>query len=335
MSLQKIRLDFLPILISILFGFWSFYSLSQSQNPSPGFIGPPPPSAIPPSPSAPRPSSPGANTPPPSSLRNWLTGRPTQVNNSSNPTCDDPQDEPTGWWERRGLRTKLYLEERMRDDIQFFNVDLDDPESLDRLDAIDRETFHEFAGRRLARASEWYLVGLFDEEAEDAEDLLPDWIRDAFKVGDLGLRFGFSRSFPFERQVINLENQTRSMEAREQTSSWKQIFDNFPQAEARAGFLEDLIPGDFAILGRIRGQRLGWGLDWKPAPESLPLRLRYEQLTGIAGEDNFNRVSANFDILGLGRRDYCDPNKMEFYLSTNYDLESGDVFFGVNFSSIF
>lgn len=238
------------------------------------------------------------------------------------------------WWVERGQKTQNYLQKRLSEDIRFFRVDLADPQTFDQLDSIDQESLNEFAGRRLARASEWYLVSLINDQAESASDLIPDWVRDTMDFSQVRMKLGFSRANTFERRIETPENNANSLEAREQSTEWKQILEEGPRAEASSSLFEKLIPGDFSVLGRIRNQRFGWGLDWKPAPENLPLKIRYENQLSWSGQEEVSRLNASLDLLGFQKGASCQLRKFELVLTARYDIEDDNLFVGINFSTL-
>lgn len=274
------------------------------------------------------------NTQANSNLNSWGAGW-HYLQSQSSCDCEDPP-ESDDFWLSRGKRTRDYLRDRIRSDFRFFYVDVDDPSSLEKLDEYDRQAFNEFLPTKLGRASEWYMAGAIDPEAQEMTDFLPDWLRDVFQIGDLNFRMGLSFDSPFEKQNTNLEPGTPpSFEFRGWDESWNRLSINDPEKPREESWLEELIPGDIGFSARLRSNRIGWSVQWIPAPEDVPLTVRYEYFKGLTSDDDIHRIQANLDLLGFRRRDPCNPKRIEFFVSTAYDFDQEDAWLGFNFAANF
>lgn len=226
-----------------------------------------------------------------------------------------------------GQRFKRHVQARMFGEIQFHGVDLEVPETIDRLDSFAQNEFNLFMERRAARASEWYLSNVLDSEAEEIRDLLPDsWTRrNWFEV--TGLRFGRTQ------RVSNAEVQTGAPIATADGSTLDQSIDPkwyLPFVDATSSFdFSEL--GEFRFAGRMRLKHLGGGIGWRPWPETFPVQFRFDfNLNHENGSERWE-TSANLDLFRLidnGEH----AGKRQLLVVVRYDSETEDGWAGIMFS---
>jgi hypothetical protein len=106
---------------------------------------------------------------------------------------------------------------------------------------------------------------------------------------------------------------------------------DIPRAEARSELLQDYVPGEMSLFGRFKTQFCGWGVDWKPMPQDLPISLRVFKSHTYDGDSRNCEFFLNWDLLAF--RENSNSRKYNLVLSTKFDTQSDDVFVGLYFSN--
>lgn len=222
-------------------------------------------------------------------------------------------------------RFKHHVNSRLRNNVEFANVDIEDPSTVQRLDDFGRNEFNDFMKKRFMRAGEWYLANLLDPEADELRDILPEELRN-FKFFKFGtLRFGKSNRAPIG--ISNLDpigkgNGTLDPSADSTVSH--------PYVDAGTRFDPEAL-GELRFNLRLRGSHVGSGVGWRPWPEAFPVQFRADYDYGLKNDQQSLEASALLDLYDIwtGKREH----KEHFYLYARWDVDENEGWFGIMFES--
>jgi hypothetical protein len=244
----------------------------------------------------------------------------------------------------RAHKVVEYFNKRNRD-IRFSGVDFADITTFGNINPSDEEDFNDFVARDIVRAAESSLVFMVDREAKRFQDLLPTPVKESLRYFKTqfwieinppsSLRRSDDSLSARESQVFLDSNQNRepSLTEVENSQEFKSLVEALPGAEARSFFLEDIIPGDFSVYGKFRTSVFGAGLDWKPFPEVIPLKVRLSRLYDYEGEVQNFEVSLTCDLLGYYKA--FIPPENHIHLTARHNFETDEGFLELYFCRTF